>query len=330
MSTQANELAHLFDQPESASLAAGHVDVDCLIIGAGPAGLTAAIYLGRFHRRVLVADGGPSRASLIPLSHNYPGFPPGISGRDLLSRLREQAEHYGATLESGRVEQLRQSRTGFDAHLNGRVLRARRVILATGLVDTLPHMSGAYDAVAQSRIRLCAICDGYEVNGDNVAVYGEAHCAIKHGVFLRNFTDRVTVFAHGESHACEEAVALARHTGISLVTDRVEHIEMSNDQVQLTTCEGNAYCFDIVYPSLGSRVCSELASNVGAQTDSEGFLQVDAHQATSVSGLYAIGDVVSSLKQISVANGQAAVCATAVHNSLETRLWSRPHSEASQ
>jgi thioredoxin reductase (NADPH) len=323
MSLPANEIVGLFNQPESASVAAGEVDCDCLVIGAGPAGLTAAIYLGRFHRRVLVADGGAGRASLIPLSHNYPGFPPGISGNDLLAKLREQAQHYGALIESGRVEQLHESRTGFQAQLNGRVVRARRVILATGIIDTLPEMSGAYDAVAQARIRLCAICDGYEIDGDNVAAYGEAHCAINHGVFLRNFTDRVTVFVHGESRACEEAVALARHAGISLVVDGVEHIQVSGDEVQLTTCMGDTYRFDIVYPSLGSRVCSELASSLGAQTDSEGFLLVDAHQTTSVAGLYAIGDVVSSLKQISVANGQAAICATAVHNSLEVRLWSR-------
>lgn len=148
---------------------------------------------------------------------------------------------------------------GFVAQLNGRRLTARRVVLATGIVDTLPHMEGAYDAVAQSVIRLCAICDGYEVNGDNVAVYGEAHCAINHGLFLRNFTDRVTVLVHGENKACEAAVAAARHAGIHLVGDCVEHIEIRDGKVQVTTCTGESLCFDIVYPSLGSHIGSELA-----------------------------------------------------------------------
>ena len=80
--------------------------LDCLIIGGGPAGLTAAIYLARFRRRVRIVDSGASRASLIPLSHNYPGFPEGITGRDLLVRLREQARRYGATLTAGLVEEL--------------------------------------------------------------------------------------------------------------------------------------------------------------------------------------------------------------------------------
>lgn len=313
----------LFDRPESATVEGGHVDYDCLVIGAGPAGLTTAVYLSRFHRRVLVADGGMSRASLIPLSHNYPGFPPGISGSDLLARLREQAEHYGAYIEAGRVTSLVAENRGFIACLNGRSLSARRVVLATGIVDTLPQMHQPYDAVAQSIIRLCAICDGYEVNGDDVAVYGEAHCAINHALFLRNFTDRVTVLVYGDHQACEEAEAIAHHAGIRLIGDGVKHIDVADGRVQVTTGSDETFCFDIVYPSLGSRFSSELAMQLGAETDEQGALRVDGRQRTSVVGLYAVGDVVDSLKQIAVATGQAAVCATAVHNSLEVRLWER-------
>jgi thioredoxin reductase (NADPH) len=91
----------------------------------------------------------------------------------------------------------------------------------------------------------------------------------------------------------------------------------------LTTCNGERYCFDIFYSSLGSRMSSELALELGAEVDEEGALLVDGHKCTSVPGLYAVGDVVNSLKQISVATGDAAICATAVHNSLEIRLWQR-------
>ncbi|MBC3778816.1 NAD(P)/FAD-dependent oxidoreductase [Pseudomonas sp. SWRI99] len=327
MSVNPDEYRKVFDRPESASAKADHVDVDCLVVGAGPAGLTTAVYLSRFHRRVVVADGGQSRASLIPLSHNYPGFPPGISGHDLLRRLREQAVSYGATIEAGRVESLLKNRTGFVAQLNGRTLSARRVVLATGIVDTLPQMDRPYDGIAQSVIRLCAICDGYEINGDNVAVYGEAHCAISHGLFLRNFTDRVTVLVEGDNPACEEAVAAARHAGIRLIDDRVVAIEVSDGKVLVTVGKGEAFCFDIVYPSLGSQYRSELAVQLGAQVDEEGAVRVDSHQRTSIDGLYAVGDVVDSLKQLSVATGQAAVCATAVHNSLQVRLWDRAQDE---
>lgn len=324
MSVNAQEYSELFAKPGAPSVGASQVDVDCLVIGAGPAGLTAAIYLSRFHRQVLVADGGKGRASLIPLSHNYPGFAPGISGEDLLCRLREQAQSYGACIETGRVDSLDKDHAGFVAQLNGRAVRSRRVVLATGIVDTMPEMHGAENAIAESVVRLCAICDGYEVNGDNIAIYGTAQCTIDHALFLRNFTDRVTVILQGGGLPCEEAAAAAQHAGIELICDQVDRIEVTDDrQVEVRTVQGARYRFDIFYSSLGSHMCSELAVALGARIDEEGALCVDAHRRTSVPDLYAVGDVVNSLKQISVATGEAAICATAVHNSLEVRLWDR-------
>ncbi|GGM01759.1 FAD-dependent oxidoreductase [Pseudomonas asuensis] len=312
----------IFDQPETISDVSEPVDLDCVIVGAGPAGLTAATYLARFHRQTLVIDDGASRAALIPLSHNYPGFPPGISGEGLLERLREQAKTYGARFEQAHVDDIQQRPQGFEVFFNGRSVITRRVLLATGIEDELPDMPGVYDAIAATSIRLCSICDGYEVNGDNVAVYGEAECAISHAVFLRTFTDRVTVVVHGKPSACEEALALAEHYDIQLISDRVEGIRLlENQQVELKTCKGETYLFDIVYPSLGSRVRSELAKRLGAETDESGMLIVDEHLRTSIPGLYAAGDVVKSLKQISVATGHAAMSSTAIHNSLEINPW---------
>ncbi|MGK0152281.1 NAD(P)/FAD-dependent oxidoreductase [Pseudomonas putida] len=298
------------------------LDFECLVIGAGPAGLTAAIYLSRFHRRVLVADGGHSRASMIPRSHNYPGFPPGISGEELLARLAEQATRYGALIEAGCVEGLAHEGRRFVASLNGRAVTARTVIMATGMRDVLPPVEAAYDAIAQSRIRLCAICDGYEVNGDNVAVYGEAECAIRHALFLRNFTDRLTVLMRASAAECQEIASEALQAGIQLVENAaVDVIRLAGDQVEVQTLKGGSFHFDIVYPCLGSDSCSGLASALGAEVDEQGALVVDSHQCTSVKGLYAVGDVVGSLKQISVATGQATICATAVHGQLDRRLW---------
>ncbi|WP_282343433.1 NAD(P)/FAD-dependent oxidoreductase [Pseudomonas sp. PS02288] len=301
--------------------------IDCLIIGAGPAGLTAAIYLARFHRDIRLVDGGASRAELIPLSHNYPGFPPGISGIDLLSLLRQQVDGYGAITLHTQVRSLqRRDDLHFEAELaDGSRLQARSVLLATGIEDELPpELEEPYDAIRAARVRLCAICDGYEVDGDDVAVYGEAECAIRHAVFLRTFTDRVTVIAHGENDACAQALELAEHYGIRMIGDRVDRMRIEDDKVILLTCKGEELCFDMVYPTLGSRVRSELAIRLGAVCDESGALRVDRQQCTSVPGLYAAGDVVSALHQVSTATGQAAQAATAIHNSLEANPWSRP------
>ncbi len=302
-------------------------DVDCVIVGGGPAGLTAALYLARFRRRCLLLDGGASRASYIPTSHNYPGFPPGIAGVDLLARLREQARAYGARLDEGWVDSIEHHPAGFAVRHGQDLTLARRVIIASGIEDELPDMPDVHDAIRDGIVRLCAICDGYEVNGENVAVYGEAENAISHAVFLRTFTDQVTVIVHGQPHACDQAIAVADHYGIRVVSDHVEAMRLTPDErVEVTTRGGERIVFDLVYPSLGSRSRSTLAAQLGARCDDDGALLVDDHQRTSVNGLFAIGDVVKGLKQISVATGQAAIASTALHNSLEANPWgsSRP------
>jgi thioredoxin reductase (NADPH) len=295
--------------------------IDCLIIGGGPGGLTAALYLARFRRSCLVVDAGSSRASWIPRSRNYPGFPPGINGNDLLARLREQASGYGARLEHGRVDYIEPHADGFSVRYGENTCVTRRIILATGIEDTLPDMPDVEEAIAKGKVRLCAICDGYEVDGDNVAVYGEAECAISHAVFLRTFTDQVTVVVHGEHDACDQAIALAEHYDIRLISDRVESLHPCETGIELLTCRGERHHFDIIYPSLGARFRSELAQQLGLTCDECGGIEVDDHRQTSQRGIYAIGDVTMALKQISVAIGHAAQAATAVHNSLEANPW---------
>src|SRR5947209_10655913 len=116
--------------------------LDCLVIGAGPAGLTAAIYLGRYRRRFLVVDAAASRASLIPRSHNHPGFPGGIRGSELLDRMRTQAVEYGASILKDTITELRREPEGsFLAQAETSGFRARTVILATGAVDIEPALA---------------------------------------------------------------------------------------------------------------------------------------------------------------------------------------------
>ncbi len=293
--------------------------MDCLIIGAGPAGLTAAVYLARFRRSVTVIDGGASRASWIPVSHNLVGFPHGLSGEALLARLREQAAQYGAVIEPGEVTRLTPVEAGgFAVALEGRRLRAERVLLATGGLDVEPELPGVRDAVRRGLVRYCPICDAYEVIGKSVALIAFGRCRIKEALLLRAYTANLTVLTLGQSLDMPDEERRALHeAGIGVLDTPVERLAVEGDRIVAWHMQGGAqHSFDSIYSALGTRIRSGLATALGAAADADGALIVDAHQETGVPGLFAAGDVVRGLSQISVATGQAAIAATHMNRSL--------------
>lgn len=290
-------------------------DVDVLIVGAGPAGLTAATYLARFLRTVLVADGGAPRASWIPLSHNMPGFPAGITGDAILARMREQAEEYGARIESGRVEALGRDGDRFSATLGGRRVRARAVLLSTGVVDHHPDLPGVERAIERALVRICPICDGYEATGKAVAVIGNSDMGVREAAFIRTYSDQVTLIHIGAPGELTERDALTR-LGVELVETPIEQVRLEGDRVTALCWSGEYRAFDLVYSALGTSANAELAAALDCRLAEDGRLEVDLHQRTSIPGLYAAGDIVRGLNQIAVATAEAAVAATAIHNRL--------------
>ena len=292
--------------------------LDCLVIGGGPAGLTAAIYLARFHLDVTVVDSGHSRASWIPLSHNHAGFPDGIPGTELLGRMREQARRYGARLERGRVARLAREDELFVAEWGSGEVRARAVLLATGVTNRRPQMDEAAhdEALARGLLRYCPICDGFEVTDKAVGVIGTEEHGIREAVFLRGYTERVTLIAPTGEHDLDAADrSKAERLGVRLVNGPCDPLRIDGECLVVSTAEGELP-FDSVYPALGSDIHSMLAEQVGASLDDGGCVPTDAHGRTDVRGLYAAGDVVLGLDQISHAMGQAGAAAVAIRNDL--------------
>ena len=289
---------------------------DCVIIGGGPAGLTAAVYLARYRRRIVIFDAGQSRASLIPESHNYPGFPEGVSGPGLLSALRRQAETYRVTLISAPITELKRAGGGFIAKFGEQQVQSRFVLLATGIVDESPNLPGIKEALANGSIRYCPVCDGYEAMDQRVGVLGHGEDASSKAKFLRTYSNDVTLLRLDERSDNNEKTAQSlREAGVK-VAGPVSLIEHRGDDILAVLQGGRTLSFDVVYPALGCGVRSELAVALGAKTNDVGCLEVDAHQQTTVDGVYAAGDVVSDLHQIAVATGHAAIAATHIHKSL--------------
>ena len=292
---------------------------DCIIIGAGPAGLTAAIYLARYYLDIRMFDCGTSRASWIPTSHNHAGFPDGINGNELLDRMRDQAAKYGALREPKRITDLSKPDDCFTVTCGDERHRARTVLLATGVVNNRP---GGIDdglhaeALARGLIRYCPVCDGYEVTDRKVAVIGTGDHGTAEAQFLRTYTrDLVLVSPEGDHDLSDACSAVLDEAGIRRIAGPCGGYAIEGGRIAFDTAEGRV-AVDSLYPALGSVIRSELAVKCGAKVSEEGCIEVDDHLETSVSGLFAAGDVVVGLDQISHAMGQAGVAATTIRNHL--------------
>ena len=294
--------------------------LDCLIIGGGPAGLTAAIYLARFHLDILIVDGGKSRAAWIPCSRNHAGFPDGISGKELLERMRAQAQKYGAKIVTEQVTKVERDEASgiFTATWGSGCERARTILLATGVTNRRPPMDEKLhdDALARGLIRYCPICDGYEVTDKKVGVIGSDSHGVAEAVFIRGFTADVTLIAPDTALKLKpEDQAKLKAAGIGCIDGPANAVAASDGFIVVETAEGT-HAFDSVYPALGSDVHVQLAEQVGAKLSEDCSLIVDGHQRTDIPGLYAAGDVVLGLDQISHAMGEGGVAATTIRNDL--------------
>ena len=307
--------------------------LDCLIIGGGPAGLTAAIYLARFHLDIMVVDAGKSRASWIPCTRNVSGFPDGIEGKELLQRMRDQACKYGAKIETEFVTKLeRDAESGiFTATWGSGCASARAVLIATGVTNRRPPMDEELhdDALARGLVRYCPICDGYEVTDKRVGVIGSDSHGVAEAVFIRSFTADVTLIAPDKAlRLGPDDQQKLKDAGIDCVDGPAQAVAITGDCIVVDTAEGH-YSFDSIYPALGSDTHTQLADMVGANLSGDSCIKVDSHQRTSVPGLYAAGDVVIGLDQISHSMGEGGVAATTIRNDLcsNNPRWREPKRE---
>ncbi|MBC7768625.1 MAG: NAD(P)/FAD-dependent oxidoreductase [Phycisphaerales bacterium] len=285
---------------------------EAIIVGGGPAGLLAGVYLARFRRRVVIIDGGRSRAALIPRTRNTPGFPDGIEGEELLQRLRLHATRYGAEIVSAAASGVRKHEAGFALETNVGAFAGDAVLFATGVTNVEPRVERHDEAVRAGLIRYCPICDGYEVSGKSIAVLTNCARGASELEFLRTYSDRIELIADSEA-------ASAALGGVDAQHCVAREVRCGEGGVEVALTSGEIKRFDTLYACLGVEPQTALAHQLGVMLAAERTIEADKHQRTNVTGAFAAGDVVHALDQIAVAFGHAAIAATTIHNDLSAR-----------
>lgn len=298
-------------------------ECDIAIVGAGPAGLSAALYAARFCRSTIVFHNNDARAARIPKTYNVPGYDEGVSGPDMIERLARHATRFGAEFVNTTIVDASATRYGFElTGEDGSVWNARALILATGLylneID-LPH-DVHETAIANGVLRYCPICDGYEHRGKRIGVVGCDVSGAGEALFLRQFSKDVTLLPRHDAELTAAECRDLAAAGVVTVRDAIQEYRPGTHEFEIVVeGRGAPFVFDIVYPALGVRPRNALVRALGLKITEEGRVAADAIRGTSIEGLYCAGDLVDGLAQISVAMGHGAIAATRAHNYLRDR-----------
>ncbi|MBW3538314.1 NAD(P)/FAD-dependent oxidoreductase [Candidatus Parcubacteria bacterium] len=288
---------------------------DCVIIGGGFAGLTAAVWLGRYRRPTLVLSAGPPRNAASHALHGYPGFE-GANPETLLAALRREAGRYGIAMTQALVEQAERTNEGFAAHANRRRYRAKRLLLATGIRDSQPDIPG-FDQFAGTSAWHCPACDGFEYSGKPLAVVSWGPQMAGYALELLNYTDRVTVVTHGHDPGVPpDHLDKLTANGISVHQSKITALQGRKGQVErLLLDDGTNIPCDGLFYSINHQPRLDLIRQLGCATASD-CVVINHKQETTVPGVYAAGDIVPLEELVVVAAAMGAVAASNIHKSL--------------
>jgi thioredoxin reductase len=290
---------------------------DCLVAGAGPAGLSAALMLGRCRRRVLVCDTGAPRNRWSHAVHGFltrDGTPPAR----LLALAREELRPYDTVeLCDARVVDAMPVSGGFVVRCeDGREVRCRKLLLATGVVDELPAIPGI-DALYGRSVHHCPYCDGWEWRDQPIASYGrEEHGAVL-ALSLSHWSRNVLVCTDGAASLSTEMRERLRARGIQVREDRVVRLEGQAGLLERIVFDaGPAEARRALFFATGQRQASELPARLGCRFTENGTVATGKCEATNVPGLYVCGDASKEAQFVVVAAAEGAEAAMAINKAL--------------
>ena len=293
----------------AAALAADGTEVDAVVVGGGPSGLAAALWLGRYRRSVVVVDSQQYRSAAVEHSHGYLGRDP-QTPVELLARGREELLAYPtASIRRTSVSSITRRPDGlFDVALADGALVAHRVVLATGVRDVFPKVEG-FDEHYGASVFHCPACDGYEARDRDVVALGWDVHLVGFATTLLNWARSVTVVTNGRRFAGDEACrSTLADNGIELVEqEAVELLGVRGALQAVRLGDGRELPASLVFFSLAHVPQVELATALGCALDDEGYVVVDREGKTTVPGVYAAGDITPGLQLVQVAAASGAV-----------------------
>ncbi|MGV9538072.1 NAD(P)/FAD-dependent oxidoreductase [Streptosporangium sandarakinum] len=285
---------------------------DVVVVGAGAAGLNAALLLGRARRRVAVVDAGEPRNA--PASHMH-GFlsRDGLSPATLLDLGRAEVARYGVWFVRGRVEQID---PGFHVRMTGGpVLRARRVMVATGLRDDLPDIPGVRERWGRDVLH-CPYCHAYEVRDQPLAVLGTHPNAVHQALLLRGWSDDVVFFRHTLDLTPKDRERLEAR-GLRVVEGEIRNLVVDGDRLRaVELADGRVVPRAAVFLPPRMVPYDELLTRLGCARDDGGWVVTDRTGRTGVSGVWAAGNVVDPRAQVITAAGMGSAAALAINADL--------------
>ncbi len=306
-----------------------------IIIGSGPAGLTAAIYTARASLTPLVIEGEPSSTSdqpggqlmLTTEVENFPGFPEGVMGPELMGNFRAQAERFGAEFITEKVTRVDFSERPFRVWIGDDEHRAQSVIVSTGARSLMLGLEAEQRLIGHG-LSTCATCDGFFFRGHEIAVVGGGDSAIEEATFLTKFADKVTIIHRRDEFRASKIMQqrafdnpkidiLWNHTVTEINgADRVESIEVTD------TVTGDVSTMDVtgVFIAIGHRPNTDLFTGV-LDMDETGYLEtVPGSSRTNIEGVFACGDVQDhTYRQAITAAGSGCMAAIDAERWLETQ-----------
>jgi thioredoxin reductase len=288
---------------------------DVVIIGGGAAGLSAALVLGRARRKVLVIDAGTPRNA--PAAHmqgylSRDGLPPS----ELLEIGRAEVTGYGVEIVNGRVASID---AGFIVNLtDGREMRARRILVATGVADDIPDLPGVQERWGKDLLH-CPYCHGWEVRDQPLGVLGSHPLAVQHALLVRQWSDDIVFFTHTMTITDDDRRSLDAR-GIRIIEGEVARLVVEDDHLNgVQLANGQVVTRTAVFVRPGIRPHPDgILPHLGCVLDDTGFAVTDATGRTTVDGVWAAGNAADPRAQVITAAGAGSAAAIAINNDLVT------------